>query len=86
MNSLYGMTSGYAQWKRDVELVGPPPGTQPNFINPPSRGPEMVSVSIAMTTLACAVVLARVYIKTFVTKAFDWSDYFAIGALVRTHQ
>ena len=66
----------------NITLLSAPPGTQPNFVNPPTRGGEMVGASIAVTTLALIFVLARIYTKLFITKGFDWADYFAISAMV----
>jgi hypothetical protein len=81
--SLAGRDDSTNGSKPDVVLALAPPGVEPNFIDPPSRGPLMVGVSIAMASLTTLVILARIYTKAFVTKAFDSSDYFAIGALVR---
>lgn len=68
--------------RADVTLLGAPPGTVPNFIDPPTRATEMVAPSIALTTLALIVVLGRIYTKTFITKSFDLSDWLSIGAIV----
>ncbi|KAF2878216.1 hypothetical protein BDV95DRAFT_533460 [Massariosphaeria phaeospora] len=78
---LYHLISR-ADEKPDLALAGAPPGVTPNFIDPPSRGIEMVSVSITMTLLTLFAIVARVYTKMFITKGFDWGDYFAIGALI----
>jgi hypothetical protein len=72
--------------KPDYTLSGLPPGVTPNFIDPPTRGILMVGVSISMVLLSTFVVLGRAYTKAFVTKSFDWSDYFAFGALVHVLQ
>lgn len=81
MDFLYHFIARHEEKPRST-LAGPPPGVTPNFINPPSRGHEMVGVSISMIILTLAATFCRIYTRTFITKVFDWTDYLAIGAAV----
>lgn len=63
-------------------LLGAPPGEEPNFINPYSRGQRIVISSIILTSFAFVFVLARVFVKGFITKRFGWDDVFCVAAMV----
>ncbi|RAL64938.1 hypothetical protein DID88_001529 [Monilinia fructigena] len=63
-------------------LLGAPPGTVPNYINPVTRGNEIVVTSIVLTSLAFVFVVTRVLLRLFVKKSFGWDDVFCVCALM----
>lgn len=68
--------------QRQSPLELAPPGVTPNYIDPVSRGPELVRVSIALVSLAAVFVAVRFIVKIFMTKSPAWDDAFSLAALV----
>lgn len=68
--------------QRQSPLELAPPGVTPNYIDPVSRGPELVRVSIALVSLAAVFVAMRFIVKIFITKSPAWDDVFSLAALV----
>ena len=68
--------------QRQSPLELAPPGVTPNYIDPVSRGPELVRVSIALVSLAALFVAMRFIVKIFMTKSLAWDDAFSLAALV----
>lgn len=66
-----------------AQLLGAPPGVVPNYIDPYSRGQQIVITGIVLSSVALIFVTARVLVKLVLTKHFGWDDIFALGALVR---
>ncbi|KAL9073530.1 MAG: hypothetical protein Q9157_004714 [Trypethelium eluteriae] len=52
----------------------PPPGVQPNFVDPPSRAPIVLGVSSAALALACPCFFLRIYTKLAIAKRWTWDD------------
>ena len=58
----------------DVGVASPPPGVQPNFINPPSRQNEMIIVEAIFTLLMLLAVLTRGYARGYILKIWKAED------------
>ena len=69
-------------FQRQSPLELAPPGVTPNYIDPVSRGPELVRVSIALVSLAAVFVATRFIVKIFMTKSPALDDVFSLAALV----
>lgn len=52
----------------------PPPGEIPNFVNPTSRGPAIVTVCYTFILLMWPILLLRLYSKVWVIRRFGWDD------------
>lgn len=52
----------------------PPPGVQPNFVDPPTRVPVILGVGSAFLLLALLCYTVRVYTKTFIARHLKWDD------------
>jgi hypothetical protein len=77
------MTLPDALHRRQIApLLGAPPGTVPNFVDPISRGQDIVIASIVLSSVALAFVSVRIFVKLFITRRFGWDDVFACAALV----
>lgn len=46
------------------------------------RSPDLIATSVVLTVFSSAFVAARLYTRTFRTKAFGWDDGFIIVAWV----
>ena len=57
-----------------IPAAAPPPGLKPNFIDPASRGSQVVAAAVALPTIAFVLVCARVYTRIFVSRAFGLDD------------
>lgn len=58
----------------------PPPGVIPNFVNPPTLVPLGIAVLVLCLTVTTILVVTRVYLRTFLVKAWGWDD----GMLIRS--
>jgi len=54
----------------------------PNYIDPVTRGPEVVVVSVILGGLAVAVVAARIYARVHILKSFGIDDGLILLATV----
>lgn len=52
----------------------PPPGVQPNFENPPSLVPVVLSVGTSFLVLAFCCFSIRAWTKLTIVKKFSWDD------------
>ena len=52
----------------------PPPGVVPNFINPPSEQPVIITVQVLCLVSSTAFVAARVYTKARILRTLGWDD------------
>lgn len=52
----------------------PPPGIQPNFVDPPTRVPVILGVGIAFLVLAVLCFSIRIYSKLATAKSWKWDD------------
>jgi hypothetical protein len=48
----------------------------------PSRGPELIGITLFLTIFGAVFVLARLYTRVFVSRTAGWDDFFMGGALV----
>lgn len=58
---------------KNVPALKPPPGVQPNFVDPPSFEHTLVTLEAIFCTLMLLAVLVRSYIRTKI-KAWGWDD------------
>ncbi|KAI1210086.1 uncharacterized protein F4807DRAFT_423773 [Annulohypoxylon truncatum] len=59
----------------------PPPGTEPNFIDPPNNNKLAVAVISVCSTLSILFYLARIYTRIFYMKKARLEDYIGLVAL-----
>ena len=52
----------------------PPPGVNPNFVDPYSQGPTLIIGGSIMITLMTIFVLARGYTKYHIIRKASWDD------------
>lgn len=52
----------------------PPPGVEPNFVNPESTASTAIAVTVLFTVIMFIFVCMRVYTKLFVSRAKGWDD------------
>lgn len=52
----------------------PPPGIQPNFDNPPSKGQEMLILNVVFLPLMLIAVAMRLLVKAKFIHQFGWDD------------
>lgn len=52
----------------------PPPGVQPNFVNPFSRGPDVVIASSICLALMLVMVIVRFFTKLYIKHRWGWDD------------
>ena len=60
-----------------TEVMGglaPPPGTTPDFVNPYSLQPSMISVFVFYLAITAITTLLRMYTKLYITKTPGWGD------------
>lgn len=58
----------------NVGAYPPPPGVEPNFVNPVSQRETMFSVHIIGLTLTTLSVVMRFYTRQFITHGLDCDD------------
>ncbi|KAJ0126364.1 Uncharacterized protein HZ326_30529 [Fusarium oxysporum f. sp. albedinis] len=71
-------------WRRQdsVALAPPPPGITPNFVDPPTRTPFVISSSIGCFAVSSCFMLIRIYTFVAITKTRDSADYMLVTAWV----
>ena len=52
----------------------PPPGTIPNFVDPPTLENVQIAAAVVCLALAVLTTVLRMYTKAFVIKAIGWED------------
>lgn len=57
-----------------LSVTGPPPGTVPNYIDPPNNATSCQVVSIITLALAFVLVVSRIGTKIFIVRRFGWDD------------
>jgi hypothetical protein len=69
------------------ELIGTAPPEvidswpKPNYVDPETRGPALVIVSIILASMGLLMVTARLYARYFITKAPGWDDALIVVGL-----
>jgi hypothetical protein len=71
--------AGLGEIPAGVDLTGmpageAPPGIEPNFVDPYTRGPAYIAVSVVCMALAFSFVVTRLYTRFFVLKNPWWDD------------
>ncbi|TRX93716.1 hypothetical protein FHL15_005392 [Xylaria flabelliformis] len=62
----------------------PPPGVTPNFVNPPTQAPMLNTGIYVMLPLMLLFFSARIYTRTYITRALGTDDYLCIIATAAT--
>lgn len=57
-----------------IVAIKPPPGITPNFENPETKAPQLISVVVGFLTVTSFFVLLRVYTRIYISKAFGIDD------------
>ncbi|KAI9791870.1 MAG: hypothetical protein M1816_003415 [Peltula sp. TS41687] len=60
----------------------PPAGVIPNFINPPSRADQLITVNAVLLSITTIFVVLRFYTRVFIARAIGWDDYVCVLAMV----
>lgn len=55
-----------SQW---AGALPPPPGIEPNFIDPPSQRERNIALHTVLLTLVTIFIVMRVYTRAYITKA-----------------
>lgn len=55
-------------------LIPPPPGVEPNLIDPPSQTPNNIALHTICLTFVTLFVIIRLYTRIYITKAKLWID------------
>ncbi|RDW86042.1 uncharacterized protein DSM5745_02684 [Aspergillus mulundensis] len=58
----------------ETPAAPPPPGTEPNYIDPPSRQTTVVIVEAIFMPLMLLAVIIRVYVRTRIINLWGWED------------
>lgn len=59
---------------------------KPNYVNPETKGPDLLVANCVMFSVASVVVGLRIYTRVFVSRCFGADDVFVLLALVRYPQ
>ena len=57
-----------------IPALNPPPGVVPNFVDPFSRGPGIITAIGVITAIMLLFVMARMYAKAFYVRSFTADD------------
>jgi hypothetical protein len=55
----------------------------PNYVDPVTRRPLVLSVEIPLTILTIMFTACRFYSRTVIVRALGWDDWFMLAATVR---
>ncbi|ROW10728.1 hypothetical protein VPNG_05124 [Cytospora leucostoma] len=70
-------SSGYSLDKIPVQQ--PPAGQTSNFVNPPSLGPEVITVDAVFTSIMLVIVMLRTFVRWKWVQVWELSDYWIGG-------
>ncbi len=65
----------------NTPAIQPPPGVEPNFVNPASNRQPLIVVASLFLGLTSIFALTRAYVKTFIIRKYSWDDC----ELIHTH-
>ena len=54
--------------------IQPPPGVEPNFVNPASNRQPLIVITSLFLGLTSIFALTRAYVKTFINRKYSWDD------------
>ena len=54
--------------------IQPPPGVEPNFVNPADNREPLIVVASLFLSLTSIFALTRAYVKTFIIRKYSWDD------------
>ncbi|KAK0516328.1 hypothetical protein JMJ35_000931 [Cladonia borealis] len=58
----------------NTPTIQPPPGVEPNFVNPANHGQALIAVASLFLGLTSIFALARAYVKTCIVRKYSWDD------------
>ena len=58
----------------EIPALAPPPGIEPNFVNPPSKGQTLIIFGSLILGLMLLFVGMRIYAKRCIIRQFSWDD------------
>ena len=64
-----------------VPAMQPPPGVQPNFVNPITMAQPVIAISVATSILAITLLSARLYSSRRITRSAGYDDCACIAAM-----
>jgi hypothetical protein len=65
---------GFGLLKNALDVSSPPVGITPNFIDPPSKGREIMILDGIFTGLMLLAVLVRLMVRARITRQWGWDD------------
>ncbi|KAL4955941.1 hypothetical protein BDW69DRAFT_182117 [Aspergillus filifer] len=60
----------------------PPLGVEPNFVNPPTLAPTVITMEVVFVFLMLCAVAVRVYTRTRIQKSWGWDDLMCMLAVI----
>ncbi|PHH65663.1 hypothetical protein CDD81_1749 [Ophiocordyceps australis] len=57
-----------------LDILRPPPGVTPNYIDPPSKANTLRTIDAVFLTLMLIAVLIRIFVRLRFTRAWGWDD------------
>ncbi|KAK9423448.1 hypothetical protein SUNI508_14028 [Seiridium unicorne] len=79
-DSLAGLTP---EQLASIPAGRPPPGIQPNLVDPPTAAPVLIIVSTILMVIMLFIAGVRFYVKAFVRKKINADDWTTLVAVVR---
>ena len=64
-----------------IPSMMPPPGIQPNFVNPTTLSEPIIAVSATTSILAVTLLFARLYSTSRITRSAGYEDYTCVAAM-----
>lgn len=58
----------------DIPALAPPPGVQPNFVNPPSYQHKIIILEGVFVPLMLLAVFVRIFVRARITRMVGWDD------------
>ena len=58
----------------EIPALQPPPGVTPNFVNPPTIAPALVTVNAVFLALMIVAVSIRIFSKGVLLRSLGWDD------------
>lgn len=58
----------------EIPALPPPPGVVSNFVNPETRSPLVIAITVICLALMWPIFVLRIYTKIWLTRNFGWDD------------
>ena len=62
------------QQLENAPALRPPPGVQPNYVNPPSYESKILALECVFLPLMLIAVGVRIFVRSRMTKIWGWDD------------